>query len=74
MGGEALGAREPGPSMTHHSDRGCPYASTAFKEKLALHGIEFNTSRRGNCYDNAGDAPFRPPYLDLGSDGRGGPR
>ena len=42
----ALVAREPGPSMTHYSDRGCQYARAAFREKLALLGIELSMSRR----------------------------
>ncbi len=49
----ALGARVPAPNMVHHSDRGCQYASAAYRERLALHGIEVSMSRRGNCYDNA---------------------
>lgn len=49
----ALGAREPGPDMLHHSDRGCQYASLAYREKLASLGIQVSMSRRGNCYDNA---------------------
>ena len=49
----ALGARVPGPNMLHHSDRGCQYASTCYREKLAAFGIQVSMSRRGNCYDNA---------------------
>ena len=49
----ALGSRVPAPNMLHHSDRGCQYASTAYREKLAAHGIQASMSRRGNCYDNA---------------------
>jgi putative transposase len=37
----------------HHSDRGCQYASTAYRSELARHGIECSMSRRGNCWDNA---------------------
>lgn len=49
----ALGARVPASNMLHHSDRGCQYASGAYREALELHGIEASMSRRGNCYDNA---------------------
>jgi putative transposase len=49
----ALGAREPAPNMIHHSDRGCQYASTAYREKLEELGIQVSMSRRGDCYDNA---------------------
>jgi putative transposase len=36
-----------------HSDRGCQYASTAFREKLAAWGCAQSMSRKGNCWDNA---------------------
>jgi len=49
----ALGARVPGPNMLHHSDRGCQYASTSYREKLANLGIVVSMSRSGDCYDNA---------------------
>jgi putative transposase len=49
----ALGARVPASDMLHHSDRGCQYASTSYREQLERHGIEASMSRRGNCYDNA---------------------
>jgi putative transposase len=49
----ALGSRKPSPDMLHHSDRGCQYASAAYREKLARLGIQVSMSRRGDCYDNA---------------------
>jgi putative transposase len=49
----ALGARAPATDMIHHSDRGCQYASTAYRKKLEDLGIQASMSRRGNCYDNA---------------------
>ncbi len=49
----ALGARVPATDMLHHSDRGCQYASTSYREQLERHGIQASMSRRGNCYDNA---------------------
>lgn len=47
----ALGHREP--AKLHHSDRGCQYASAAYRAELARYGIECSMSRRGNCWDNA---------------------
>jgi putative transposase len=47
----ALGHRKA--AKLHHSDRGCQYASTAYRAELARHGIECSMSRRGNCWDNA---------------------
>ncbi len=36
-----------------HSDRGCQFASAAFREKLAAWGCSQSMSRKGNCWDNA---------------------
>jgi putative transposase len=36
-----------------HSDRGCQYASRAFREKLAVWDCRQSMSRKGNCWDNA---------------------
>lgn len=47
----ALGHRAP--ATLHHSDRGCQYASSAYRAELARYGIECSMSRRGNCWDNA---------------------
>lgn len=47
----ALGHRDP--AKLHHSDRGCQYASAAYRAELARHGIGCSMSRRGNCWDNA---------------------
>lgn len=49
----ALGNRSPGAGLTHHSDRGCQYASHAYRSVLNEQGIGISMSRRGNCYDNA---------------------
>jgi len=49
----ALGARDPSPDLLHHSDRGCQYASTSYRERLQERGIAVSMSRRGDCYDNA---------------------
>ena len=49
----ARGSRTPRPGMLHHSDRGCQYASAAYRQRLEQHGIVASMSRAGNCYDNA---------------------
>ena len=49
----ALGQRAPSQDLMHHSDRGCQYASQAYRDALAAHGIECSMSRKGDCWDNA---------------------
>lgn len=49
----ALRQRRPAAGVLHHSDRGCQYASAAYRQVLADHGCLASMSRRGNCYDNA---------------------
>jgi putative transposase len=49
----ALISRRPTRSLLHHSDRGCQYASRAYRQQLAAAGIRVSMSRRGNCWDNA---------------------
>lgn len=39
--------------LIHHSDRGVQYASHAYVDQLALHGIAVSMSGKGNAYDNA---------------------
>ena len=51
--GMALEHRRPKGERLHHSDRGVPYASGAYRDLLAVHGIEPSMSRTGNCWDNA---------------------
>lgn len=45
--------RRPPQGLMHHSDRGCQYASAAFGQMLATHGMVCSMSRKGNAYDNA---------------------
>jgi putative transposase len=40
----ALGQRQPGEGLVHHSDRGSQYASGDFQEKLASAGISCSMS------------------------------
>jgi putative transposase len=49
----ALGQRQPGPGLLHHSDRGSQYTGDGFQRLLADHGIRCSMSGRGNCFDTA---------------------
>ena len=49
----ALGARQPAPGLSHHTDRGCQYASEEYRTVLQQHHGVQSMSRRGNCWDNA---------------------
>lgn len=49
----AIEQRNPPRGLMHHSDRGSQYASGAFQQMLAAHGIVCSMSRRGEVYDNA---------------------
>ena len=49
----ALTRRRPLPGLVHHTDRGCQYASRAYRRLLKRHGIECSMSAAGDCYDNA---------------------
>lgn len=49
----ALGRRQPGPGLVHHSDRGVQYASKDYTDLLKQRGIAISMSRTGNPFDNA---------------------
>lgn len=49
----ALRTRQPTEPMLHHTDRGSPYASGAYREELDRHDLIASMSRRGDCHDNA---------------------
>lgn len=49
----ALRAREPGPGLVHHSDRGTQYTSLAFGARLCEAGIAPSMGSPGSAYDNA---------------------
>lgn len=49
----AVGRRQPGAGLIHHSDRGVQYACTGYRRLLQYHGILSSMSRTGNCLDNA---------------------
>lgn len=49
----AIASRQPPPGWLHHSDRGSPYASAAYRACVEAHGGTMSMSRTGNCWDNA---------------------
>jgi len=49
----ALGVRDAGPGLVHHSDRGSQYASSKYRTLLDEREITCSMSARGCCYDNA---------------------
>ncbi len=49
----ALLQRRPRTNLIVHSDRGSQFASAAYRQLLAQHGLVASMSRSGNCYDNA---------------------
>jgi putative transposase len=49
----ALAARQPGPGLIHHSDRGTQYTSLAFGARLARSGIAASMGQPGSGLDNA---------------------
>jgi len=49
----ALLQRRPREALIVHSDRGAQFASAAYRQVLAQHGLVASMSRKGNCYDNA---------------------
>jgi transposase InsO family protein len=49
----AIGRRNPGPGLIHHSDRGIQYACGNYRQLLSANGMVSSMSRSGNCLDNA---------------------
>jgi len=49
----AIAQRQPGPGLTHHSDRGSQYACADYQAALARHGMIPSMSRKGDVWDNA---------------------
>ena len=49
----ALNQRDHAQNLILHSDRGAQFASAAYRQLLAQHGLTASMSRKGNCYDNA---------------------
>jgi putative transposase len=49
----ALGRRQLGNDLLHHSDRGSQYTSGSYRAVLAERDITVSMSRKGDCWDNA---------------------
>jgi transposase InsO family protein len=49
----ALAARDPGPGVVFHSDRGCQYTSAEFAALASDCDITLSLGRTGQCWDNA---------------------
>jgi putative transposase len=49
----AIGRRNPGAGLIHHSDRGVQYACTEYRQLLQSYQMLSSMSRSGNCLDNA---------------------
>ena len=49
----AIRARQPPPTLIHHSDRGGQYAGHDYRAVLRRAAMRQSMSRAGNCYDNA---------------------
>ena len=49
----ALARRKPPRGLTHHTDRGCQYASHDYRRLLRGIGAKCSMSRKGDCWDNA---------------------
>jgi transposase InsO family protein len=49
----ALYQRRHSHNLIVHSDQGRQFASAAYRQLLAQHGLTASMSRKGNCYDNA---------------------
>jgi len=49
----AIAARDPGPGVIFHSDRGCQYTSTEFAALAAEGEVTLSVGRTGQCWDNA---------------------
>lgn len=50
---KALAALPPGARPTHHSDRGCQYASHQYVGLLRRHGLAISMTEENHCYENA---------------------
>jgi transposase InsO family protein len=55
---QAITARQPGPGLVHHSDRGVQYASHEYVQLLQAQQMIPSMSRPANPYDNASCESF----------------
>ena len=51
--GRAFSARKPPPGLIHHSDRGSPYGSHDYRQRLSALQMIPSMSRKGDCWDNS---------------------
>jgi putative transposase len=51
--GNAVAARDPGPGVIFHSDRGCQYTSAEFAGLARGCAVMLSHGRTGQCWDNA---------------------
>jgi transposase InsO family protein len=51
--GNAVAARDPGPGVVFHSDRGCQYTSAEFADLADGYQVVLSLGRTGQCWDNA---------------------
>jgi transposase InsO family protein len=49
----AVAARDPGPGVIFHSDRGCQHTSAAFAGLAEENDVVRSVGRTGQCWDNA---------------------
>jgi transposase InsO family protein len=49
----AVAARDPGPGVLFHSDRGCQYTSAAYAALAEENQVTLSVGRTGQCWDNA---------------------
>ena len=49
---EAVANRTPPPGLIHQSDRGSPYASKDYRNRLDSCGMMASMSRKGDCWDS----------------------
>ena len=49
----AVAARDPGPGVIFHSDRGCQYTSAAYAVLAEQNQVTLSVGRTGQCWDNA---------------------
>jgi putative transposase len=49
---QALAQRQPEPGLIHHTDRGSPYTSTAYQQRLREVGARVSHSRPGRPQEN----------------------
>src|SRR5256712_13791263 len=57
----ALTHRRPRSGLIHHTDQGCQYAATCYRQVLAQNGLAARMRRAGDTDDKAGGGGFFCP-------------